>query len=180
MSEIRIAKRYARAALETAQRSSLLEVIHKDFLFLRDTIKNSRELELLFKNPVTHKEKKLSIVQELFGKRLHEKSLDFINFLIRKGRDGIILEILDSFTEIHNEYLGLLEVKVIGFHPISDEQGSNIKKSLEKITSKKVNLTFELDKNLMGGLVIQIADTMFDASIKRRLELLKEHLLKAS
>jgi len=180
MSEIRIAKRYARAALETAEKSSLLEVFSSDFAFIRSTIESSRELKLLFKNPVTHKDKKLSIVEQLFSKRISKESINFLNFLIRKGRDSIILEILDSFKEIYNEYLGLLEVKIIGFNPLSEEQRSKIKESLERITSKKVNLSFELDKKIMGGLIIQINDTMLDSSVKRRLELLKEHMLKAS
>jgi F-type H+-transporting ATPase subunit delta len=180
MNEIRIAKRYARAALDTAVKNSLVDVFHKDFLFVHDTVKDSRELELLFKNPVTHKEKKLSIVKTLFGSRISSESINFINFLIAKGRDCILLEVLESFIEIRNEYLGLLEVKVFGFSPLSEEQHTKIKTDLERITAKKVNLSFVLDKSIMGGLIIQVADTMLDSSVKRRLEMLKEHLLKAN
>jgi len=180
MSEIRIAKRYARAAIDTAVKTSLLDVYFKDFSFIRETVKGSRELELLFKNPIVHKEKKLSIMKVLFEKKISEGSINFINFLITKGRDSILLEVIDSFVEIHNEHLGLLEVKVFGFNPLSEEQHKKIKAEIESITSKKVNITFAIDKSLMGGLIIQIADTMLDASIKRRLELLKEHMLRAN
>jgi F-type H+-transporting ATPase subunit delta len=180
MSEIRIAKRYARAALSTALKSDTLEILYKDFTFIKNTIKESRELELLFKNPIIHKEKKIEIIKILFEKRIDKISLDFINFLIHKGRDVIITDIIDSFIELYNDYHGLLIVKVIGFNPISDEQRSKIIERLEKLTSKKINLSFILDKSILGGIIIQIADTVLDSSIKRRLELLKAHLLKAS
>ena len=180
MNETRIASRYAQAALDNAVKGPLMDVYYNDFSFIYNTVKNSKELILLFKNPVTDKEKKLSIVNILFGSRISKESINFINFLITKGRDSILLEVLESFFEIRNEYLGLLEVKVFGFNPLSKEQQLKIKTDLEKITSKKVNLSFILDKTLMGGLIIQIADTMLDSSVKRRLEMLKEHMLKAN
>ena len=180
MSEIRIAKRYARAALSNAIEKSLLDNFYKDFMLVQNSIKGSRELELLFKNPVTNKNKKKSIVKELFGKYIDNESLEFFSFLIDKGRDNIVFEILQSFFEIRNEYLGLLEVNVFGFYPLSEDQQKEIKSELEKITNKKVSVSFQVDKSIMGGVIIKIDDTVLDASIKRKLELLKEHMLKAN
>lgn len=180
MSEIRIAKRYARAALSNAIEKSLLDTFYKDFVLVQNSIKNSRELDLLFKNPVTNKNKKISIVKELFGKHINNESVEFLSFLIEKGRDSIIFEILQSFFEIRNEYLGLLEVNVFGFYPLSEGQQEKIKNELEKITKKKVSIFFQVDKSIMGGIIIKIDDTVLDASVKRKLELLKEHLLKAN
>jgi F-type H+-transporting ATPase subunit delta len=135
---------------------------------------------MLFKNPVTNKNKKISIVKELFGKHINNESVEFLSFLIEKGRDSIILEILQSFLEIRNEYLGLLEVNVFGFYPISEGQQEKIKNELEKITNKKVSISFQIDKSIMGGIIIKIDDTVLDASVKRKLELLKEHMLKTN
>ena len=180
MSEIRIAKRYARAALSNAIEKSLLDTFYKDFVLVQNSIKGSKELDLLLKNPVTNKNKKVSIVKELFGKHINNESFEFIKFLIDKGRDSIIVEILQSFLEIRNEYLGLLEVNVFGYYPLSEDQQGKIKKELEKITKKKVSVSFQVDKSIMGGIIIQIDDTVLDASVKRKLELLKEHLLKAN
>jgi F-type H+-transporting ATPase subunit delta len=180
MSEIRIAKRYARAALSNAIEKSLLDTFYKDFMLVQNSIKGSRELELLLKNPVTNKNKKISIVKELFGNHIGKDSLEFISFLINRGRDNIIFEILQSFFEIRNEHLGLLEVNVFGFYPISEGQQEKIKNELEKIINKKISISFQIDKSIMGGIIIKIDDTVLDASIKRKLELLKEHLLKAN
>ena len=180
MSEIRIAKRYARAALSNAIEKSLLDTFYKDFMLVQNSIKGSRELELLFKNPVTHKDKKNSIVKEVFGKYINNESLGFINFLIDRGRDNIIFETLQSFFEIRNEYLGLLEVNVFGFYPLSEDQQKKIKNELEKITNKKISISFQVDKSIMGGIIIKIDDTVLDASVKRKLELLKEHMLKVN
>jgi F-type H+-transporting ATPase subunit delta len=180
MSEIRIAKRYARAALSNAVEKSLMDTFFKDFMLVQNSIKGSRELDLLLKNPVTNKNKKVSIVKELFGKHIDNESIEFISFLINRGRDNIIVEILQSFFEIRNEYLGLLEVNVFGFYPLSEGQQEKIKNELEKITNKKINISFQVDKSIMGGIIIKIDDTVLDASIKRKLELLKEHMLKAN
>jgi F-type H+-transporting ATPase subunit delta len=180
MNEIRIAKRYARVALSNAIEKSLIDTFYKDFVLVQNSIKGSRELGLLLKNPVTNKDKKISIVKELFGKHINNESFEFIRFLIDKGRDNIILEILNSFFEIRNEYLGLLEVNVFGFYPLSEDQQGKIKKELEETIKKKITVSFQVDKSILGGIIIKIDDTVLDASVKRKLELLKEHMLKAN
>jgi len=64
--------------------------------------------------------------------------------------------------------------------PFQRVSKKKIKNELEKITNKKINISFQVDKSIMGGIIIKIDDTVLDASVKRKLELLKEHMLKAN
>jgi F-type H+-transporting ATPase subunit delta len=178
MSELRIAKRYAKAAIESVVEKKLLDNVSSDFELISKTIKSSRELGLLLKSPVINKVKKFSILKQIFKGKIHSESLNFINFLIEKNRENIITNIIDAFFQIKNEYLGIITAKVSGDHRLTISQTKRIKRKLEELTRKKIEITFKTDDSLIGGLIIQIGDTVFDGSIKRRLELLKDHLCK--
>jgi F-type H+-transporting ATPase subunit delta len=178
MSEYQIAKRYAKAALQSAEEKKLTQAFITDFQFLEECVKSSKDLLTLFKNPIVSKNKKLSITDALFKGSIHTETLGFISFLINKDRISILPNIINAFFDLKNEQYGIIKAELLSFHPLEKIQTELIKKNLEDYTKKKIELEPKIDKEIMGGLVVKIGDTVFDGSLKRRLELLKEHLQK--
>ncbi len=180
MSDINIANRYATALLELAEEKNSLEEIAKDVELVKNTLFGSKQIQLMLLNPVIKPDKKLQILTEIFKGKVSDETLNFIVFILKKDRQGILTQIVKRFLELRDERLGIIEAKVLSAVAFTEDQKSRLKLQLEETTNKKIRISFSEDKNLIGGFVIKMNDTIIDASIKRQLELLKENFLKGS
>lgn len=177
MADFRILHRYATSLLETALEKNNLEVITADMKLLVQTLEQSKQLQLMLESPVVRPELKLNILKEIFEKKLSKDSLDFIQFIISKKRENLLGSIGKRFLELKDEHLGIANVFVTAASDFSGDQKNVLQSKLEKILNKKVQLNFKTDKNLVGGFIAKVNDTLYDASIKHQLELLKKQFL---
>jgi len=174
MSQVRIARRYAKALIGIAQDKKELVRVGEDFQLIHNLTKESRDFQLFLKSPVIRKEKKISIFEEMFGKRVHAVSLLFLGFLVEKGREAILPAIITQFFLVMDENLGIVSIDVCAAVDLSEHQQGEIETRFEKITRKKIRATYSIDKQLLGGFVVKVGDTMFDGSVKHQLRLLRE------
>jgi F-type H+-transporting ATPase subunit delta len=79
--------------------------------------------------------------------------------------------------ELRDEYLGIASVEVTAAIGFTTEQKSSLQERLEKILNKKVRLNFKTEKDLVGGFIAKVGDTLYDASIRHQLELLRKQFL---
>jgi F-type H+-transporting ATPase subunit delta len=177
MSDFRVLHRYANSFLETAIEKKKLDVITNDMHLLVDTLKQNRKLELMLESPVIRPELKFKILDEIFGKKISKDSMDFIEFVISKKRENLLQSIGNRFLELRDEHLGIANVVVTAASEFSGEQKNFLQNRLENILEKKVALNFKTDLDLVGGFIAQVGDTLYDASIKHQLELLKKQFL---
>ena len=177
MADYRILHRYANSLLETAIEKNKLDAINSDIKLLVDTLNQSRELQLMLESPVIRPETKLSVLKEIFSEKITKQSMDFIEFIVSKARENLLGSIGKRFLELCDEYLGIANVFVTTASEFSNEQKNVLQNKLEKILDKKVRLNFKTDVNLVGGFVANVNDTLYDASVKHQLELLKKQFL---
>ena len=177
MADFRILHRYATSLLETALEKTNLEVITEDMKLLVQTLEQSKQLQLMLESPVVRPELKLNILKEIFDKKLSKDTTDFIQFVISKKRENLLGAIGKRFLELRDEHLGIANVFVTAASDFSDDQKIVLQRKLEKILNKKVQFNFKTDKNLVGGFIAKVNDTLYDASIKHQLELLKKQFL---
>ncbi len=180
MSNINISNRYATALLELAEEKKSLKEIAVDVELVKNTLLGSKQIQLMLLNPVIKSEKKHQILTEIFKGRVSDEILDFILFILKKNREDLLTMIIKRFLELRDERLGIVDAKVLSTIGFSDEQKKKLQQRLEEVIKKKIRITFKEDKNLIGGFIIKVNDTVFDASIKHQLELLKENFLKGN
>ncbi len=174
------ARRYAKALLDMAIADNNIENTLNDILFVKDTIDNSRELKLFLKSPIVKKEDKKAALHSLFNENVAKSTTDFITLISDKGREDILLEITNAFIDRYNKHVGIISVSVNTARNLNEEQLQNITNILEKTTSKKVVLTTNVNKDLIGGISIQIEDTVYDATVKHKLNLLENQFVESS
>lgn len=180
MVNVRVARRYAEAMAELAEQQQTVDLFAKDLGMIRGAIKESAELRLFLKSPIIGKTRKLEVLKILFGGKVGETVFQFIALLTEKGREDVLLDIIDQFFAIRDERQGILNADVRTVVDFSKEQASNLQSTLELYSKKRVRIKFSVDKQLRGGFVARIGDTVFDGSIKRQLELLRERLAERS
>jgi F-type H+-transporting ATPase subunit delta len=177
MADFRILHRYATSLLETAIEKNNLDVVTSDIRFLVETLDQNRQLQLMLDSPVVRPETKLSVMKEIFANKISKDSMDFIEFVISKKRESLLNSIGKRFLELRDDHLGIANVFVTSVTEFSNEQKNVLQGRLEKILDKKVRLNFKTDLNLVGGFIAKVDDTLYDASIRHQLELLKKQFL---
>jgi F-type H+-transporting ATPase subunit delta len=177
MSEMRVARRYAQALMQSAQEQRMLERVAQDMQALKEVLRSAREFRLFLSSPVISTEKKRNIVTELFAHQLHAMTFTFLHMLIEKGRENILPDIITQFYSLHDEMLGIISVDVKTAVSFSGNQEKALITQLEALSGKKVRVTFSMDKSIQGGFIAQAGDTVFDGSVRRQLERLRERFI---
>lgn len=180
MTDFKVSHRYASSLLEDSVEKNNLAAITKDMTILLNTLKKNNRLQLALESPVIKPEVKSSILNEVFKDYFDKDTFKFINFVIDKKREDLLLTIASRFLELKDEHLGEIEVFVKTVFEFSEAQKNALVENLEKTLNKKVRLTFKIDESLIGGFVAQAGDTLYDASLQHQLDLLKNQLLFGS
>lgn len=174
------ARRYTVALYEVAEEMKLLDETEKDFSAIKKAIEHSKELRAFLRSPVLNAMKKRTVLKEIFGSRINELSMKFIDLLCGNNREGILYDISSDYLNLLNESRGIAEAEIRTVIEIPDKEKKNLVEKLKRYTGKDIKPTFRIDKDIKGGFVAQIKDTIIDASIRRQLELLKEQFKRGS
>ena len=178
MSEFRAAYRYALALLGVAEEVKKLDVVSADLAALEKLAKDSREFLMFLKSPVVSSEKKKRMLSEILKGKVSDVTLKFVALLVMKGREGLLPAIIQQFMKLRDERLGILNVTArtaVAFNP---EQEKQLIRNIEAATKKKVRLSYVIDDSLKGGFVVQHDDTVWDASVRHQLEVLRERFVE--
>jgi len=174
MSAYRVARRYAEAALELAEEQNQGERLAADLEVVWKVMKESREFIALLKSPVISKDKKRALLAEIFRSKLSVFTFNFLNLIVDKGREDVLDDIIKEYYKLRDDRLGIVTLEVRAATELTKDQQQTIVKRFEGITRKKIRVAFSIDKQLKGGFVARVGDTVYDGSVRRQLELLRE------
>ncbi len=168
------ARRYTIALYGIAGEKGSLNEVANDITKILAIINSNRDLELFFRSPIISKNKKLTLVKEIFGGNVSQLTMDFMMLLINRRREALLQGIFEDFINLKKEKEGIVDVLVKTSVPLNDDEKAKMKRKIDAYTKLKSDLTFEIDQSIIGGFVAKINDTILDASIKRQLEKLKQ------
>ncbi len=174
MANLRIANRYAEALLTTAEELHILKNVSDDLTIIQHIIEDSHEFRRFLKSPVIKKDKKQEAFKAAFESTVQQLTLQFLSMLIEKGREDALPNIVESFFRLQDEILGIVHVNIKTAAGLSQQQTAQLKQRFEAYSQKKVLIDQSLDKQLIGGFIARIGDTVFDGSVKQQLELLRK------
>ncbi len=182
MANLRIAKRYAKALFEIAEETKKLEKITNDVVFIDSLIRSSRELQLFLKSPIIKEDKKREVLKEIFSdSRVDPVTLKFIMLLVEKKREDILHDIVKVYQQIYDEKMSIVSAEVVTAVEVGERLKKKIEQKILELTgAKKVKASYRVDPSILGGIVIRVGDTVYDASIRRRIQLLREQLIYGS
>jgi len=177
MVESRAAYRYALALIGLAEEMKQLDDVSKDIHDLERLIRSSRELVLFFKSPVITREKKKTVLTELFKGKVSEVMFQFIKLLAAKNREALLPEIIVQYNKLLDQKRGIIPVIVRTASSFSKEQERQLVERLQAMTKKTPRIEFVQDASLIGGFAVQYDDTVWDGSVRHQLEVLKKRLV---
>lgn len=180
MSSSKASRRYATALLKTAVDEKSVDTVIKDIMMMKATFDASRELFLVLGSPVIKKDKKLSVLGELFKSKIGKTTWTLIELMADKDRLALLPGLTTDYIKQHNQFAGIIEVRVTSAFDLSEDQKKNLLAALEKNSGKKIKATFLKDTDLLGGVVVRIEDTVIDGSVKHKLEQLQQTLYRTA
>jgi F-type H+-transporting ATPase subunit delta len=180
MTLSKVANRYAQSFLDTSIEKNILVKVTEDFELVYDSLLASDELVRAVKSPIIKAETKKLLFTEIFGRLISKDSMSFLDFIITKGREEFLIQILEKFESLKDEYTGFIKIDVTTAFDFTNEQRSHLQEKFESYLKKKARLTFKVDKNIIGGFIAKAGDTVYNASIAHQLGLLKKSFLQSS
>ncbi len=178
MNESKVSTRYANSLLSSASDKGNLDTVAKDMELVYSTIKSSAELSRTLLSPVVKAQIKFSILEEIFKEKICKETMDFIKFVVEKNREDLFESIVKKFLELRDQKHGLVNVNVKSATELTKDQKEKLKGKFEKLLNKKVRLNFTIEPGVIGGIVAKVGDTVYDASLKNQLEILRKRFLK--
>lgn len=174
MADARVASRYVKSLLGLAVEQGVLEAVNADMQFFDRVCHSNRDFVLMLKSPIIRHEKKKEILNKLFSGKVHPLTMSIIEILTKKNREPLLPSIATEFHNAYNVYMGIGKASVISTIPVDDELRSELVALVKKLSNKtQVELEEKVDKDLIGGFILNVGDRQIDASIKNKLKNLK-------
>lgn len=180
MSVETVARRYATALADVVTKTGETETVRTELQQWEAMMSANADLTNAFRNPAIQQNQKEKVLDSLIQKaRPSTTTANFLRVLLRNGRLTEIEEINRKFTAVLEERQGGVSAKIVSARPLSESEKQELRTNLEKMTGKRVSPSFEIDNNIIGGVVTTIGSTVYDGSIKTQLQQLKEQMIRS-
>lgn len=170
---------YGEALFELAAENGKEEEFLSEIETLKGLLEENPEFGRLMNHPKILKEEKLKVLEEVFSGRISRELLGFLHLVVTKDRYGEIDGILDFFIDKVKQHQGIGIAHVATAISLNEAQKKEIEGKLLSTTSfSRMEMHYQVDEDLIGGMVIRIGDRVVDSSVKTKLFELQRELLK--
>lgn len=173
-----VALRYASSLFELAQEERKIERYEADLALVKNIICSDEEVLSFFMHFNVDKKAKKETIDKAFNDSLSVYVLNFIKLLIDKNRMGSLPEIIQTYHSLTNDYLGIKEGMLYSSMPIEEQEIKKLEHVLSTKMNKKIVLTPKIDESLIGGIKVVIGNHVIDGTVKNKMDLLKNELLR--
>jgi F-type H+-transporting ATPase subunit delta len=173
-----IAQVYARALFEVAIEHDSLDEIREQLDAFADAMNESRQLAAFFFSPYfSAQEKKDGLERAVID--ANPEFANFLQALIERHRMPAIFRIRTEFGALWDEERRLLPVQITSAVELDSETVENLGKRIGEQVDRQIELSSEVDPDILGGVVLRVGNVILDASIKNRLEQLRKQVAQA-
>ena len=169
-----VSDRYGSALYDLASEKKCIDEILNDLDVIEKVMKESSELRHVIKSPLVNSEEKLNILLKIFaGSSFNNLTTTFLKVLDNNKRISNILSIILQFKKINSEKRGDIAANVTSANELSEDEKNNITNQLKNTLGQKLSLNFNVDKEIIGGLIVKVGSKMIDTSIANKINKLK-------
>jgi F-type H+-transporting ATPase subunit delta len=171
--------RYARALFDVAVRERAdLERVGQDLAGFSDLFDNQETLKKVLLNPAVPVPRKRAAVVEL-TKRLEVAPIvgKLLALLAERDRLIVLPDLVASYQERVLEYQKIVRAELTTATPLDAANAQAIEQRLAQATGRRVRLQTRVDPGIIGGLVAKVGSTVYDGSVTRQLEKMKQRLV---
>ena len=169
-----ISERYASALYDLAAEKKIVDLVLEDLTFLQKCIQENKDLKLLTKIPLITSSDKLNIFEKILSKQKADNLTNtFLKVISRNKRFAKLSTIISQFMNINSQKRGDVLADVTSADELSDNQKNEIREQLKQTLGKKLSLNFNVDRKIIGGLIVKVGSKMIDSSLATKINKLK-------
>jgi F-type H+-transporting ATPase subunit delta len=172
-------RRYAEAAFELASRDDALDAWGEG-LTLAARFASDASVVGVVDNPSIPYANRVAAVDSLLGKRVPDSVRNLARLLAQRGRFETLPAIAAEYHRLLNRKRGIVEAVVTSAQPLTSDETAALRARVESMTGAGVELRSEIDESLIGGLTVRVGDQLLDASVRGRLERLRDQLVRGA
>ena len=174
-----IARVYARSLFEVAREHGILDVIREQLAAFADELERNRELQVFFFSPYFSSQEKIDAIARAVVDA-DERFVRFLQLLAERHRLPAIFRIRRAYEDLWKEENRLLSVQVTSAVELDEDTLQGIGRQIEQQTGRRVELSSNVDPDVLGGLVLRVGNMILDASVRNRLERLRKQVATAA
>lgn len=177
MNHSKIPVRYAKAFISGAEEKGIMDSVRVDMENFLELIKNVPDLTHLLQSPVIGPAKKLEILSAVFTGKVQSLTLSFFRLVIEKKREEHLPGMARMYIDLYKQAKGIKIANLKTAVPIEKETRDELIRMIRKTFDSEIELHEEIDKDLIGGFILQVEDQQLDASITGQLKKIKRELI---
>ena len=173
-----IAAVYARSLFEVAQEHDKLDVVREQLGVFADALSESRELQVFFFSPYfSTQEKEEGLDRAITG--ADPVFMNFLKLLVEKHRMPVVFRVRSTYEELWDDEKRLLPVAITSAVELDKKIVDQLGDRISEQTGRTVELSSNVDPDILGGIVVRVGNSVLDASVRNRLEQLRRQVAKA-
>jgi F-type H+-transporting ATPase subunit delta len=173
-----IAAVYARSLFEVASEQDKLDVVREQIGAFADALDDTRELQVFFFSPYFSTQEKEDGLERAVSDA-DPVVLNFLKLLIEKHRMPVIFRVRATYDRMWEEENQLLPVQITSAVELDESIVKQLGDRIAEQTGRKVELSSRVEPEILGGIVVQVGNSVLDASIRNRLEQLRRRVARA-
>ena len=167
---------YAAGLAKLADAEGELNRVADELYQLGRTVESSDELRSTLSDRSIPASRRIGVLEDLLGSNASPVTLNLVSMLVGVGRGNHIGPISDELVRQAAETRGQAVAEVRSAVALNDDQRDRLRSALSNATGMNIDIVVVVDPDILGGVVAQVGDTVFDGSVRTRLEKMKERL----
>ncbi|AUC74776.1 ATP synthase F1 subunit delta [Olleya sp. Bg11-27] len=172
MAGERAAIRYAKAVLSLATDNNTAEAVNTDMELINNTVAQSKDLKDMLYSPVISATIKKSALLEIF-KGVNPATVNLVNTLITNKRLDLLPQVAGKFITLYEQQKGSQVATVTTAVPLTEALEAKVLAKVKELTGKEAAIKNIVDESILGGFILRVGDTQYNASIANQLSKLK-------
>lgn len=177
MDQSKINVRYAKAFFSLAKEKGLMDALQQDVTTVATVCASSADFNRLIDSPVISTSAKVKVIKTIFQDKVNPLTLNFLALITQNRREKHLPDIFRDLGDMYRQSLGISSAVLTTARKLDDSLVEQIRKELETLSGHKVELSQQIDPQLIGGFVLRVDDQQYDASVSTQLKKIKESLL---
>lgn len=173
-----IAQVYARALFEVASEQELLDAVREQLAQFVQALNENTQLQVFFFSPYFSTEEKKDALHRVV-QGAEPIFMSFLETLVERHRMPVLFRIRARYEQLWDEAHRVLPVSVTSAVPLEESTVQEIAERIGEQTGETIQLTTATDPEILGGIVVRVGNEILDASIRNRLEALRNQLARA-
>lgn len=173
-----VANRYAKALFEVALERKVTDQVENELKMIKDSLDTSEGFMDWLSIPTVREDQKKDWIQKLFPD-ISELTRNLLFLLIDRHRIDQIPGIIAAFQKLNYQEKGIVEATVTSAFPLTEEDEKQLIRTFEHLTQKEIQIVKKVDSDLLGGVIVQIGDRVYDGSLRTKLTKFQDRLKRS-